>query len=64
MMIEATEAPFPCPCGKKWYYNVDEETAAVIHEEPRCEAFERLEPDEYAAYVRKHYEARFRAEAS
>jgi hypothetical protein len=40
-----------CPCGKEIGANAA--TGAVVHGIPPCEAFLKLEPTEFLAYVRR-----------
>lgn len=46
-----------CVCGKKAIAgDLSDGGAGVAHMEPRCAKFEELEPDEFLAYLRRHYE--------
>ena len=45
-----------CVCGRQVIAgDVTDGTSCIIHVEPRCRKFEELEPDEFLAYLRRHY---------
>lgn len=43
----------PCPCGRPVALGFVGDEATVLHPLPICEPYEKLEPDEYATYVRQ-----------
>lgn len=40
-----------CPCGKNIFVSVDDR--CVAHDAPLCEAFSKMDPEEFITYVRK-----------
>lgn len=43
-----------CPCGGTFTAGYDgEDVPGVMHTEPACERFSKLEPDEFLRYVRR-----------
>ena len=44
-----------CPCGRPVYANVDEGTAGLIHLTPTCVAFDRMEPSDFVAWMRRSF---------
>lgn len=42
-----------CSCGQKVHSFNEQGTFGLIHEEPICEPFERMEPLEFVTWLRK-----------
>lgn len=40
-----------CPCGKNIFASRDE--PCIAHDAPLCEAFDKMDPDEFVTYVRR-----------
>lgn len=44
----------PCTCGAAvTFYETTDKSAGVMHAMPTCETFDRLDPIEFAAHLRK-----------
>lgn len=40
-----------CPCGREVHYNLEQ--SSLLHQLPMCSAFERLDPADFATYMRR-----------